>query len=352
VSNAASPVSGFGAFVMAFIVTAILMPQAIQALTAFRAGQIVSHDGPESHLAKQGTPTMGGIAMLIGLIFSSVVAGIVWQVHGLGYGLRFGGAGLAAVLILIAGYGLLGFLDDYLIVSRGKALGLKARHKLLGQFALAIGFVLWLAHVGKGDLYPTMIRVPGGGPIELGSYYYIFAVLFIVGMSNAVNLTDGLDGLVAGLSTATALALAWASILPVVTGIPMDPALAIVCWATAGACLAFLWFNAHPARIFMGDTGSLALGAGFAAIAILTKQEIALLLFGFIFVVEALSVIIQVISYKTTGKRVFKMSPIHHHFELAGWPEEKVVVRFWIIGAIACLVGILLSGRMIMMRLH
>lgn len=334
----ASLYEGLSAFGLAFLITVALMPRAIEALRGLRAGQIISRDGPESHLAKQGTPTMGGVVLLIGLILSSAAIGLVSRVQGQGLGLQYGTSGLAAVLALIAGYGLLGFLDDYLIVSRGKSLGLKARQKLLGQFILAIAFVAWLAYIGENGVYPTFIRVPGFGPLELGWFYYVFAVVFIVGMSNAVNLTDGLDGLVGGLSIQTAGFLAWASVLA--GAIATDPALVIICGATAGASLAFLWFNAHPASIFMGDTGSLALGAGFAAIAILSKQELMLVFFGIVFVMEAVSVIIQVVSFKTRGKRVFKMSPIHHHFELSGWPEEKVVIRFWALGLLGCLVGL------------
>jgi len=330
--------TGLASFGLAFALTAALMPRTILALKAFRVGQVVSHDGPQSHLAKQGTPTMGGLAFLAGLILTSALIGIVGHTSG-----RFGGAGVAAVLLLIAGYGCLGFLDDYLIISRGKALGLRARHKLMGQFLLAIVFVLWLRYAGRNGLYPTLVRLPGG-MLELGGLYYAFAALFIVGMSNAVNLADGLDGLVAGLSTVTSVALASTSVLSTAGAFALDPGLAAVCWAIAGASLGFLWFNAHPAAVFMGDTGSLALGAGFAAIAILSKQEFALLVFGLVFVAEALSVVIQVISFKTTGKRVFRMSPFHHHFELIGWPEEKVVARFWIAGALACAVGV--SGRM------
>jgi phospho-N-acetylmuramoyl-pentapeptide-transferase len=334
---------GLLALGLAFLITVTLMPRAIEALKALRAGQIISRDGPQSHLAKQGTPTMGGLVLLTGLILSAAIMGLVRHVGSVGYGLRYGAPGLVAVLVLVAGFGLLGFLDDYLITSRGKALGLKARQKLLGQFMLAIAFVAWLAHIGAGGVYPTIIRIPGLSFVDLGSWYYVFAVFFIVGMSNAVNLTDGLDGLVGGLSAQTALAFVLA-LSPMVTKIVPDPALVMVCGAIAGASLGFLWFNAHPAKIFMGDTGSLALGAGFAAVAILSKQEFLLLFFGLIYVVEALSVIIQVISFKSTGKRIFKMSPIHHHFELSGWPEEQVVARFWIIGLLSCAVGIALSG--------
>ncbi|MDO8683898.1 MAG: phospho-N-acetylmuramoyl-pentapeptide-transferase [Armatimonadota bacterium] len=337
---------GFTALFLAFLVTAVAMPFAIQVLTAFRAGQIISRDGPESHLAKQGTPTMGGIPLVAGLILASAVMGLIRDVHGIWSEVCLRAPGMLTVLAIILGNGLLGFLDDYLIISRGKSLGLKARQKLLGQFILAIAFVAWLAYTGKEGIYPTIIRIPFIGPIELGGWYWPFAVLLIVAMSNAVNLTDGLDGLVGGLAPITAMGLAWAALLPLTGAIPMDPAMVIVCGAIAGASLAFLWFNAHPAKIFMGDTGSLALGAGFAAIAILTKQEFMLLFFGFIYVIEALSVITQVISFKTTGKRIFKMSPIHHHFELSGWPEEKIVVRFWIIGLLACGLGIVLSGKM------
>jgi phospho-N-acetylmuramoyl-pentapeptide-transferase len=338
----ASLYEGLFAFALAFLITVTLMPRAIEVLRGLRAGQIISSDGPESHLAKQGTPTMGGVVLLTGLIISSAAIGLVSRVQGQGLGLQYGMSGLAAVLALIAGYGVLGFLDDYLIVSRGKALGLKARQKLLGQFILAIAFVAWLAYTGRNGLYPTLVRIPGFRPVELGSYYYVFAVVFIVGISNAVNLTDGLDGLVGGLSVQTAGFLAWASVLA--GTIATDPALVIVCGATAGASLAFLWFNAHPASIFMGDTGSLALGAGFAAVAILSKQELMLIFFGAVFVLEVVSVMIQVVSFKTRGKRVFKMSPIHHHFELCGWPEEKVVIRFWILGLLASLVGLALTG--------
>lgn len=327
-------IDALASFGLAFAITAAIMPRAIEALKALRAGQIISRDGPESHLTKQGTPTMGGLVLLTGLLLAVAIVALNRHMRG---GL-FDAQPTIALMLLIIGFGLLGFLDDYLIVARGKSLGLKARQKLLGQFVLAIAFVGWVAWSTGGAPIVTGIRVPGFGVLALGKAYYVFAVLFIVGMSNAVNLTDGLDGLVSGLSTICAAALATAILGPIVA-LGLGSGTAMVCAAVAGACLGFLWFNAHPAKIFMGDTGSLALGAGFAGVAILTKHELLLLLLGVVFVAEALSVIIQVISFKTTGKRVFKMSPIHHHFELSGWPEERVVIRFWIVGVLAAALG-------------
>jgi phospho-N-acetylmuramoyl-pentapeptide-transferase len=236
------------------------------------------------------------------------------------------------LLILVTfGFGLLGFLDDFIKVALKRNLGLTSRQKLLGQIIISVIFYL----VYKQNGYPTEITVPGSNySIELGWFYVFFIVFWLVGFSNAVNLTDGLDGLVSGtaaIAFGAYAVLAWNQ---------SQMEVAIFSVAVAGAVLGFLVFNAHPAKVFMGDTGSLALGGAIATIAILTKLELLLVIIGGVFVIETLSVILQVISFKTTGKRIFRMSPLHHHYELIGWSEWKVVVTFWSVGLILAILGI------------
>jgi phospho-N-acetylmuramoyl-pentapeptide-transferase len=307
------------AFLIAGLVAMVIGGKVIELLARLKVRQTISEDVPERHRAKQGTPTMGGLIILAGAGLGALAVFAVRK--------NFD-ARTAAVVILTLALAGLGFLDDYLIAVRGKSLGLKARHKLLGQFIIATVFVAWI--VANRTAYPTVLPVCVGLDIDLGWLYYPFAVLLIVGMSNAVNLTDGLDGLVGGLTTIVGLTLG----LLVIDGIG---GLSLISWALAGGCLGFLWYNGSPARVFMGDTGSLALGAAIAGIAVAGRKEVLLLMVGAIFVIEALSVMIQVISFKSTGKRVFKMTPIHHHFELCGWPEQKIVVRFWIVQALVSL---------------
>ena len=305
------------ACIIAAVASMIAGPKIIQLLTQLKLRQTISEDVPERHRQqKQGTTTMGGLIIFFG---AAIGAACFW-VHD---------PRVIAVVLLALAHMALGFTDDYLIASRGKSLGLKARHKLVVQFILAIAFVIW-AHSNR-VAFPTSVLVWGGGMIEFGWAYYPLAVLMIVYMSNAFNLADGLDGLVGGTTAILALGLG-ALVLPAANG-----GLTALAWALAGGCLGFLWYNCNPAKVFMGDTGSLALGAMTAGIAIAGRQEILYLVIGALFIIEAASVIIQVISFKTTGKRPFKMAPIHHHFELSGWAEQKIVVRFWILQGIICI---------------
>ncbi len=309
------------AFLLATVVSLVIGHKAIAMLSSLNVKQTISEDVPERHREKQGTPTMGGLIILAG---AAVGSAVVWVSH----------PKVWAVAILTLAFAALGFLDDYLIASRGKSLGLKARHKLICQFIFAIAFMWWL-YINRTPA-TTVVHLWAQTDLHLGWAYYPLAVLLIVWMSNAFNLADGLDGLVAGLTTIIALALGALVVLSAERG------LTILAWALAGGCAGFLWHNANPARVFMGDTGSLALGAATAGIAITGKRELLYILIALIIVIEGLSVMIQVASFKLTGKRVFKMTPIHHHFELIGWQEQKIVVRFWLVSgfiAFAVLAG-------------
>ena len=319
----------FVALGIAAIVTALLMPLWIKLLKIEGIGQQVRADGPKRHLVKQGTPTMGGVVILLGIVVSCLL--LAQPVPSI---MLAAGAALAT--------GALGLLDDVTSVAQGRSLGLTPRAKMVGLTLIVVAF--FLAAVNLCGVEPV-IRFPGGFAIDLGVLtttfsvagttisvpwlYLVFVFFLLAGMSNAVNLTDGLDGLAGGTVMIAMLVMA------AICFLRGDANLAIFCAACAGGCLGFLWFNAYPASIFMGDTGSLALGAGFAAVAVLTNTEVISLVVGGLFIVEALSVIIQVVSFKATGKRVFLMAPIHHHFEKLGWAETKVVIRFWIIAA-AC----------------
>ena len=298
------------AFFLAVGVSLAIGPKAIEILAKLKLRQTISEDAPKRHQGKQGTPMMGGLIILAG---AAVGTAVFWAPS----------PRLSAVVLLTLAFAALGFADDMLIAVRGKSLGLKARQKLLIQFLLAIVFMVWVH--GNRAVYPTALPLWGGHMIDLGWAYYPLAVLMIVGMSNAFNLADGLDGLVSGLTAIVALTLG--AILIRSTG----SGLGTISWALAGGCIGFLWYNCNPAKVFMGDTGSLALGAATAGIAIAARLEFFYLVISLIFLVEAFSVMLQVASFKTTGKRIFKMTPIHHHFELSGWPEQKIVVRFWIV---------------------
>ncbi|MFN3650022.1 MAG: phospho-N-acetylmuramoyl-pentapeptide-transferase [Armatimonadota bacterium] len=317
----------------------------IPVLRRLKAGQTISTDAPERHLAKGGTPTMGGAIILSGgLIGSLAVLG--WAPRDLRL--------LAAVGLCTFGFGLIGFIDDYLIIKRGKNLGLRAREKLLLQFLVAIAFVWW-HYVEAGSPGPWVAATdpvalgPFGGFLKLISWpplVLAYEVLLLVGMSNAVNLTDGLDGLAAGVSLPVWIGLAllaafgaFATIRPGEQPVSY-PGVATFCAAMAGGTLGYLWYNAHPAQVFMGDTGSLAIGGGIAAAAIACGHEWTVLLLGLVHVVEAGSVTAQVISFKTTGRRILKMSPLHHHFELCDWPETRIVARFAIASTL-CVIGAL-----------
>lgn len=309
-------------FVMTLIITLVFGKFGIRGLASLHAQQAIREEGPQGHQAKAGTPTMGGVFMLLALLLGTLVFG-KWNPT------------TFALLILTLGHGLLGFFDDFVKAAKKRNLGLTAKQKLLGQFILAAIFLYIMDHY---LMIPTTLWIPVVDvDINLGWFYYVLAFLIIVGSSNAVNLTDGLDGLAAGTSAIAAVAFA---VLGIIMGnFTITFFAALIC----AVCLGFLFFNIHPAKVFMGDTGSLALGAAFAGMAIILKAELLLVVIGSIFVIEALSVIIQVISFKTRGVRVFKMSPIHHHFELSGWKETTVVGRFWLCGAILAIVGLLLA---------
>jgi len=298
-------------------------PFLIPALRRFKFGQSVRDDGPKRHLLKQGTPTMGGV-----MFFFSLTLGTVFIARD---------SLVTYVLLLFTlGYGLIGFIDDYIKIVKRRSLGLKARDKLVGQFILS-GILAWVAvnYLGRG----TDLVIPFlGTSFNLGWAYLPFVILVAVGTTNAVNLTDGLDGLAAGITLFVALGY-------IMIGFSQQLfSITVFSTALVGSCLGFLFFNAHPARVFMGDTGSLALGGAIAALAVLTKTELFLPILGGIYVLEALSVIIQVISFKLTGERVFLMSPLHHHYELKGWSEQRVVFSFWTVAAIFVVLGLMIHN--------
>jgi phospho-N-acetylmuramoyl-pentapeptide-transferase len=297
-------------------------------------GQPIRSDGPQSHLAKRGTPTMGGLMILISLFVSA----LLWM--------DLSNSFVWACLFVTAGFGVVGFLDDLDKVTKSSHRGIPGRVRLLIEFIVA-GIAVFLIVQRTGtDLYLPFFN---GVVLELGPLYYVFAMVLIVGFGNAVNLTDGLDGLatfpviIASLTYLVIVYLTGNAKFAGYLGIPHVPGagdLAIFAAAMIGACLAFLWFNAPPAAVFMGDTGSLALGGALATMAVTSQHELVLVLVGGLFVVEAMSVIIQVAYYKRTGKRVFRMAPIHHHFEQLGWPESTVVIRFWIVSIVLALAGL------------
>lgn len=303
------------------VITLLLGPIMIPVLRRLKFGQWVRDDGPQRHLAKAGTPTMGGLMFLMGIIVAAIVW-IPWNRE------------LITVVAVTVGYGIIGFIDDFIKVVMKRPLGLRAREKLFGQIVL--GIILGLVAVWGLDR-GTLIALPFTDKmLDLGYGYPLFALLVLVGTANAVNLTDGLDGLATGIVFIAACTYAFICFI-----LQMN-SLALFALAVAGSCMGFLFFNHYPARIFMGDTGSLALGGALASLAVLTQTELLLILIGGVFVLEALSVIIQVVSFQTTGRRVFLMSPLHHHFELKGWPEVKVVTFFWIIALLFAVLGILI----------
>lgn len=310
---------------IAFLITVLISPLFIPLLRRLKFGQSIREEGPQSHQKKTGTPTMGGIMIVISIVVTTVI--MVLRISPGTIGFEFG-----LLLFVLLGYGLLGFLDDFIKVAMKRNLGLTSKQKMLGQIIIALIFYFILA---RQD-FPTYIQIPGTDiQFELGWAYAILIIFMLVGSSNGVNLTDGLDGLLAGTA---AIAFGAYAILGMYFGTSLE--VVIFSLAVVGALLGFLVFNAHPAKVFMGDTGSLALGGAIAAVAILTKTEFLLVIIGGVFVIETLSVIIQVISFKTTGKRVFKMSPLHHHYELLGWSEWRVVTTFWLIGLLFAILGI------------
>ena len=313
-------------------------PKLIRYLQKMQIGQTVRDDGPESHLSKSGTPTMGGILILA----SIVVSVLLWADLTNSY--------VWIVLFVVVSFGLIGFVDDYRKVIRKDANGLIARWKYFWQTVVGLTTAIVLYAIAQGP-NETALLIPFVKDVlpQLGIFYVVMTYFVIVGTSNAVNLTDGLDGLaiVPTIMVAGAFAL-----FAYVTGhanfsgylniphIALTSELVVVCTAIVGAGLGFLWFNTYPAQVFMGDVGSLALGAGLGVIAVLVRQELVLFIMGGVFVIETLSVILQVGSYKMRGQRIFRMAPIHHHYELKGWPEPRVIVRFWIISIILVLIGL------------
>ena len=305
--------------IIAFLIVVILGPIFIPMLAKFKFGQTVRDDGPQTHLQKNGTPTMGGVIMIIAILITGLTRAKIDK-------------DLLVGLICITGFGFVGFLDDFIKIKMKRSLGLKAYQKIILQFALAL-FVAYYQYSASPSA--TQIMVPFTDyVINLGPLY-VPIMFIIIGTVNAVNLTDGLDGLASGV---TLVVSAFFMILATTVG---NSDVAILAAATGGACLGFLGFNSYPAKVFMGDTGSMALGGAVVSFAVLTNSVLLIPIVGGIYFAEAISVIIQVLSFKLTGKRVFKMAPIHHHFEQCGWPETRVVFIFWITTVVLAWIGII-----------
>jgi phospho-N-acetylmuramoyl-pentapeptide-transferase len=329
-----------GAILTALLISFIIAPRLIRWLKRVQnGGQPIRDDGPEAHLlSKKGTPTMGGIMMLIAVSVST----ILWADIANPY--------IWIALFVTLGYGLIGFADDYLKVSKRNSKGLSGKKKLLAQTLIALTAIVWIQSVASPTIH-SHLALPflKSVLVDLGAFYVPFAVVVMIGASNAVNLTDGLDGLaiVPIMIAAGCFALivyltgnaVFANYLQILA-VPGSGELMVFAAAIIGAGLGFLWYNAPPAMVFMGDTGSLAFGGALGVMAVISKHEIVLAIIGGLFVAEAVSVMIQVISFKTTGKRVFRMAPIHHHFEKLGWKEPTIVIRFWIISVILALIGL------------
>ena len=338
-----------GAALTALLISFIVGPIIINLLIKLQIGETIKEAGPSSHKKKSGTPTMGGLIILASVIIPS----LLWC--------RLDHANIKLILIATIWMGCVGFLDDYLKIIKKLPLGLIARYKIIGQISLGlfIGTILTTIEYSFpiGSSLQTVISIPfiANGFLDIGWFYIPLVIIVITGTSNAVNLTDGLDGLATGLVAISTLTFAG---IAYITGrvdfsnylnilyIPNSGELFIYCSALTGACIGFLWYNAYPAKIFMGDTGSLAIGAALGTLAVLLKKEILLIIIGGVFVAESISVIMQISYYKYnkkkygTGKRLFKMAPLHHHFELLGWNENHVVVRFWIIGVLLALLSL------------
>ncbi|MBI5342920.1 MAG: phospho-N-acetylmuramoyl-pentapeptide-transferase [Deltaproteobacteria bacterium] len=324
------------AAITALLLCFVIGPWLIRELGAHQIGQTIRRDGPESHLAKEGTPTMGGLL----IVLATVIPTLLWA--------NLGNPYIWIAVFVTVGFGTIGFMDDYKKVVRKDSKGLSPRTKFLCQiFLAAVAAMLIYLDIGFQD----KVSIPFFKKLNpsLGFLYIPFVILVIVGASNAVNLTDGLDGLAIGpsiISAGTYMLFAYlaghikiANYLQI-QYVPGAGELTIFCGAMAGAGIGFLWYNTYPAQVFMGDTGSLSLGAALGAVAVMVKQEIVLALVGGVFVMEAVSVILQVYFFKTTRKRIFRMAPVHHHFELKGWAEPKIIVRFWIISIILALLAI------------
>ena len=307
---------------ISFIISVVITKVEIPVLKR-KAGQNIREDGPQSHLSKAGTPSRGGIAIIIAASLTTIGAAVMGKIDGLG---------CAIILLVFVGFGLIGFFDDYLKVIKKNNLGLRAYQKFGLQTILSVILAVYLANYTEGS---TSVYIPFADIyVNFGIWYIPFVVFVVLAMTNAVNLTDGLDGLASGVTAFISLFFAVAGFTyGIVTG-------AYFCSAMCGACLGFLVFNRNPAKVFMGDTGSLALGGGLAAAAILMKLELLLPIVGLLYVIEALSVVLQVGYFKISGgKRIFKMAPIHHHFEKCGFSEVQVVAGFWIFAVLCCIAG-------------
>ncbi|MBL6932271.1 MAG: phospho-N-acetylmuramoyl-pentapeptide-transferase [Rhodospirillales bacterium] len=329
-----------GAMITALIISFLVGPILIDTLRSQqRGGQPIRNDGPEGHLlTKQGTPTMGGFMILLAL----GLATLLWADLSNGY--------IWAAMGVTMAYGTIGFMDDYLKVLKRDSKGLSGRVKLVLQAVIAAAATMWIMNLLPGEL-ATTLAVPffKNILIDLGNWFLLLAIVVMVGASNAVNLTDGLDGLAIGPVMIAAAVFALIAYLIGHVGfssylqlhhVPGTGELSVFCGALIGGGLGFLWFNAPPAKVFMGDTGSLALGGALGVISVITKHELVLAIVGGLFVLETVSVIVQVASFKLTGKRIFAMAPLHHHFEKKGWAEPTIVIRFWIIALILALIGL------------
>ena len=334
-----------GAALSALIISFLFGPKIIRTLKSHQIGETIRSDGPESHLKKEGTPTMGGIIVLLAVILPTFLWAKLDDKH------------ILLILLATMWMGAIGFLDDYLKVVKKYSRGLIARYKMAGQISLGLIVGIILINYPDSSQFATSISIPfvANGTLDVSWFYIPLVILVITGTSNAVNLTDGLDGLATGLVAIATLvfgAIAYATgrldysdYLNIIY-LPGTGELFIFCLALIGACIGFLWFNANPAKVFLGDTGSLAVGAALGTLAVLLKKEILLFMIGGVFVAESLSVMLQVYYFRYTKKkhgegiRIFRMAPLHHHFELMGWPENHVVVRFWIIGILLALISL------------
>lgn len=326
------------AVITAMLITFILGPSVIRRLRRFSVTQHIRDDGPQTHLGKTGTPTMGGVLIIISILITILLWGDLTNAY------------IWVMSFSIVGFGAIGFIDDYLKIIKKDSKGLRACYKFGSQILVALMIGMFL-YMNPKDPFSAVLSVPFFKKwlFDLGWFYIPFSVVVIVGSSNAVNLTDGIDGLAIGLVGIAVLAT---GILVYISGnfkfsqylqvlyLPGTGELTVLCGAMLGASLGFLWYNSYPADVFMGDVGSLSLGGSLGTLAVITKHEIVLAVVGGIFVIETLSVVLQVSSFKLTGKRIFRMAPIHHHFELKGWPEPKVIVRFWIVGIMLALLSL------------
>lgn len=326
-----------GATITAIIICLLLGPWFIRLLKKHQISERIREEGPQSHKVKEGTPTMGGLIILAGILIPTLLWADLTNYF------------IQMVLVTTVWLGAIGFMDDYLKTVKRQPKGLVARKKLIGQILLGVLFAFSLTYLAPESQYDGSTGIPmfKNFVLNLGILYVPWVIIVITGASNGVNLSDGLDGLAIGLSALCFIAfggivyvsgrLDYSNYLQI-EYFPGAGELSIFCGAAVGSALGFLWFNSHPAEVFMGDTGSLALGGALGAIAILIKKELLLVIVGGVFVITALSVIIQVLSYRMRGgKRVFRMAPLHHHFELIGWAESKIVVRYWIVGALCAL---------------